>query len=552
MSCEVFCSEIFEVLQVLVEGADGKHFAQLFSFLDLEPPLDHHLAGYFEKVAELLFRRMTVPVMRFVNTQGMTLLKSFLRHMDNYSILQIVQRLLLPHIPFSIATDPESINPNEAQNYQCDWSYSEETCVLLCAGMLELGNIDIPSHISDLLITVLQLSPADALILSHLCQQKCVEPIIAAAIVDDADTTSPGSPPTPVQCVSLAAISVLESMVLRLGESAAPFPDEAREITLEEQQMILQIRDSLESFLVILQPFLSKINTQLERYAANQPCGTIQGQTKNTYPRLGHRGLQLVKFVESLVRLSNPAFDVHLCESGVIRSATNLIFIYDLNSILHLSIQRIALMVIEGGAPRRLIQQHLLVDCGLLKRIMDRIDRQIEESTASANPNSYVRVPALGHLIHIVQSMHHNFQNESFDASARQDEEELMGKLSAISLQTAENEGGDAANENAAPPSEAAENRETSLSAVVTLHTILEGGGLLDTWQNFVQSLVKHLESQAAFNVEGELESNGVNQQMEMAMHALGLQRLQNEINGGNWSKVRHSTLLMLCAFTCK
>ena len=127
-----------------------------------------------------------------------------------------------------------------------------------------------------------------------------------------------------------------------------------------------------------------------------------------------------------------------------------------------------------------------------------------------------------------------------------------MGKLSAISLQTAENEGGDAANENAAPPSEAAENRETSLSAVVTLHTILEGGGLLDTWQNFVQSLVKHLESQAAFNVEGELESNGVNQQMEMAMHALGLQRLQNEINGGNWSKVRHSTLLMLCAFTCK
>ena len=567
MSCEVFCSEILEVLQVLVEGSDGKHFSKLFSFLDLEPPLDHHLAGYFEKVSELLFRRMTVPVMRYVNTQGMKLLQSFLRHMDNYSIMQIVQRLLLPHIPFSITAETESMSPADAQNYQCNWSYSEETCNLLCARMLGHGNVDVPSHISDLLITVLQLSPAEALILSHLCRRPCVEAIISASIVDNADTASAGDTPTSVQSVSLAAISVLESMVLRLGESTGPFTDENRPTSPEEQQVQQQIRDNLETFLTCLQPFLPTINDQLRLYASTQPCGMLMGQTKTPYPRLGHRGLQLVKFVESLVRLSNTNFDIQLCESGVIRSATDLIFVYDLNSILHLSIQRIVLMIIEGGPARRMIQQHLLVDCGMLQRVIDRIERQINEATASSHPNSYTRVPSLGHLIHIVQVLHLNFSNEHFNAAVRQEEEELMEKFSAASLHSSEapmtegsssieaSNGDKSDSKNNTSESQAADKAPTTTSAetdsaaasateareevaseyptTVSIHSILEGAGLLDTWQDFVQTLVQYLESQASFQGgEGDYEGVGNNAQMDMA-----LQRLQNQMgSGGSWS----------------
>lgn len=560
MSCEVFCCEIFEVLQILVEGAEGEHLALFFSFLDLEPPLDHHLAGYFEKVSELLFRRMTVPVMRYVNIGGTKVLKTFLRHIDNYSVMQIVQRLMLPHIPFSITADPESINPGETQNYQCNWSYAEETCTLLCSRMLELGNVDVPSHVSDLLITVLQLSPADALILTHLCRKECVESIIAAAFVDDADTPSPGELPTPVQCVSFAAISVLESVVLRLGESFIPFADENRQVpTIDEQHSAEQVvKDCLDTFFSALEPYLPKINEQLQNYATKQPCGTIQGQTKATYPRLGHRGLQLVKFIESLVRLSNPSFDVHLCSSGVIRSATDLIFIFDLNSILHLSIQRIILMIIEGGPTRRKIQHHLLVECGVLRRIMDRIQAQIKDSSAglpeSASPTHLIRAPSMGHLIHVVQALHHNFQNENFDTSARQEEEELMGKLSNISLQPGGNFDGekdeesqdddDGAAGGGEKPAGGTDGEETSrgakqgaeggtpeaekreLAAQQSLHSILEEGDLLDAWTTFVQDLVQHLETQAAA-VQAEFEASN-NQQAELAMHALGVQRLQD------------------------
>lgn len=500
MSCEVFCCEISEILHVLVESAGGKHLVLLFSFLDLESPLDHHLAGYFEKVSELLFRRMTVPMMRYVNTGGIRILESFLRHMDSYSIMQIVQRLLLPHIPFSITSDPESLHPNESQNYQCNWSYSEETCTLLCARMLEIGNVDVPSHISDLLITVLQLSPADALILSHLCQKQCIEPIIAAAIVDDIDTASPGGVPTPIQCVGLAAISVLESMVLRLGETAGPFPDEASQrdasVCAEEQQ---QIKENVENFLGALLPYLPKINEQLRAYATSEPCGTLTGQTKKTYPRLGHRGLQLVKFIESLVRLSNADIDAHLCSSGVLASATELVFCFELNSILHLSIQRVVLMIIEGGNTRRFIQRHILVECGLLKRIMDRVDQQMQLTPPTSVVDGEIpvvavtRSPYLGHLIHIVQALHHNLQNETFEVGVRQDEEDLMGKTPV----EAESERGGMGIGTAADAVTGVGAEQTG-SKTPSLQSVIESGGLLDEWQLFVQSLVQSLENQAS------------------------------------------------------
>ena len=100
-SCEVFCCEVTNILETLVNGYEGKYFDRLFSILTLDSPLDHFLAGYFEKILAILFRRMTEPVMTYLNRGGMALLHKFLVHIDNYSVMQIVQRLMLPHIPFS-------------------------------------------------------------------------------------------------------------------------------------------------------------------------------------------------------------------------------------------------------------------------------------------------------------------------------------------------------------------------------------------------------------------------------------------------------------------
>ena len=101
MSCELFCCEIPEMLHYLKNDSEDKIIKRLFSILDSKDPLDNYLAGYFEKVLEMLFRKLTAPVMRLLNTEGTALLTKFLGHIDNYSVMQLVQRLLLPHIPFS-------------------------------------------------------------------------------------------------------------------------------------------------------------------------------------------------------------------------------------------------------------------------------------------------------------------------------------------------------------------------------------------------------------------------------------------------------------------
>ena len=78
MSCEVICCEIPKILQAIVEDYDEKFLAKLFSFLSREEKLDNYLAGYFEKILEMLFRRMTVTMMRYFNTRGLELLRLFL------------------------------------------------------------------------------------------------------------------------------------------------------------------------------------------------------------------------------------------------------------------------------------------------------------------------------------------------------------------------------------------------------------------------------------------------------------------------------------------
>ena len=60
MSCEVICCEVPDILNRIVLEKDGIYLNRLLSFLDTDSPaLDYYLAGYFEKILEMLFRRIT-------------------------------------------------------------------------------------------------------------------------------------------------------------------------------------------------------------------------------------------------------------------------------------------------------------------------------------------------------------------------------------------------------------------------------------------------------------------------------------------------------------
>jgi hypothetical protein len=356
MSCEVFCCEVPRLLELLVDDFDGKYLTKLFSLLEQESPLDHYLAGYFEKILEMLFRRMTVSTMAFLNKGGVDLLRQFLNRIDNYSIMQLVQRVMLPHIPFSSLEEMESLSHSERAAYQCDWSFKEETCDLLCSRMLDHSNPDVPGHISDMLITVLQLSPHESLFLSHLCESPWLGQMLEAAFTDSSDEGASDSTRQLQSNVSVASISVMESLISRLCETMNPFEYNATEkdVSAEDiSQSSAKLSESVDKISKVLIPFIPKVASRLRANCDGPICGTFNAQSGKAYRRLGSKGLQLVKLVEAIVRLANDDIDAALCSSGALCACIDLMFAFELNSLLHLSVQRIILILIEGGANER-------------------------------------------------------------------------------------------------------------------------------------------------------------------------------------------------------
>jgi hypothetical protein len=67
--------------------------------------LDDYRAGYFDKILSVLFRRRPVQMSAFINAGGAqgrpALMRAILNHLYSHSIMQIVQRLLLPQRPIS-------------------------------------------------------------------------------------------------------------------------------------------------------------------------------------------------------------------------------------------------------------------------------------------------------------------------------------------------------------------------------------------------------------------------------------------------------------------
>lgn len=416
MSCEVICCEVPELLSKLVEDRDGQWLDRLFDFLQQSDDLDCYLAGYFEKILEMLFRKMTSQMMVYLNRKGLPLFRQFLCHIRNYSIMQIVQRLMLPHLPFT-NPDADMLNFEDSKEVeQCNWSFLPEACEDLLRVMLQPSQVDEPLHVSDMLITVVQLSPPETLLIKFLCQADSIRALLLAATsdVDAADGDDGASladtPPLRSQ-VSLAAASVLESLVSRLFESGFPMMmasaldsdlPEHGQLQEAEQEALNQVHELLRSICDEVAPLLDRLSALLLRllqraqrvrhslaqHDAVSPSEAVSLQAKMRLPRLGHLGLQAVKLVEALVRVGSFKIDAACRDTGLLAVCLRLFLAFDFHSVLHLSVQRIFVTVFEAPVARAELQAHLCRDCGLLEVLMARVGldllpREVASSAAA-------------------------------------------------------------------------------------------------------------------------------------------------------------------------
>ena len=450
MSCEVFCCEIPQILAKFEKNKDGSTstlLTKLFSVLDKEAPLDKYLAGYFEKIVDMLFRKMTPTMMAFVNEND-GLVDDFMKHMDNYSTLQILQRLMLPHIPFNMqSADLDVVESEEVA--KCEWSKHQRTCDKLIDKMLQSpssGNVS--THVCALIVTVLQISPLEAPFLTNLCNGSCTEKLLRGALADGQDDN-----------VTNAALTVLCVFIQRLCEAmnpdmefeyggdigvfARPPPFVAPEA----------MKTCVRAMCDTVRPFADQFATQLKSYVDSTPSGTLILQPREAFPRLGTRGINLVKLVEVLFRLEDSDLDKILLERGVLIACVDMMFKYELNSILHLSVQKIVLTILEGDEGRKAAQEHLLNDTVLLEKVMELI----QEASTPADPSldapsglrrgpsnlAGARRPVLGHLVQIAEFLMSSSMVEENDGEAAipskedaQDEEETQNKVSIDNAST--------------------------------------------------------------------------------------------------------------------
>eukprot|EP00981_Chlorochromonas_danica_P007378 scaffold1699_cov252-Ochromonas_danica.AAC.12 len=281
--------------------------------------------------------------------------------------------------------------------------------------MIGSRHTDVPLHLSDLIITVLQLSPPETLLVRYLCQPDVLDRLLAHALqvqevadlqLLDGSCCGPleEGPNYAERCrllaanTSLAATAVLESLVSRLYEaeyslqemlasSAANANGQsptqqggAGRGSAEEEATQHTVQSYIDTICAVLLPHLPRLKdvlmTILQR--AIQPAaadGSSCGSAPARSPRLGHHGLQLVKLIEAVIRLGNEAVEASLCRHSFFPLLLLLFLQFEQHAILQLAVQRVFVMLLEAAESRCNTQIHLLTACPLLDLIMHKVQR---------------------------------------------------------------------------------------------------------------------------------------------------------------------------------
>lgn len=291
MACEVICCEIKDIIDILVDGTvpllindggdgdDGKDEAKkrkrpsswlvnedargkpildlFFSILYTSEigEIDDYRAGYFEKVLSILFRYRPKDIAKYLNEGGgkgnVTLMSAMFKHLYSHSLMQIVQRLLLPRPPippskpeggdsdvkgetnecedlFNDTLEGAELDPMDS--FRCNWSESEIALqmVLDCLHSEksnkstsqikeddddeEERKLDLFQNSSEVLITIIQNSPLTSLTMRTLTTDPCLGKLITAATI-----VEEGSEFSRHDSGLTSAMNVLESLILQLG-----------------------------------------------------------------------------------------------------------------------------------------------------------------------------------------------------------------------------------------------------------------------------------------------------------------------------------------------
>jgi hypothetical protein len=470
MACEVICCEIKSIIDILVDGfvpvsmedqlasigdkeqipTNGNNERDprgrpildlLFSILYVSKPgeIDDYRAGYFDKILSVLFRKRPQAMSLYINEGGgrggTDLMEAMFKHLYSHSMMQIVQRLLLPQPPLPLRNDDDEDNQDGEDlfggtmdgvdfdgmgSFRCNWSESEASLDMLLDCLIGNGpapeieqdeerKLSLYQNASEVLITIIQNSPLTSPTLHLLTTDPVLERLILAAThIDEGSSFSHHD--SRLTC----AMNVLESLILQLGgygsvgtmmfndedegdgdqdvleqplagstsNEPGGEPSSLREDTpCETSPLNFATSDTLIQHLSTM---LSSLGNLLLYPGAENWLSPMQFSRTEPQKLLGSSRLRIVRLLESLVLLGDPNVDALLCESDCLEICLDLFWKFQWCSMLHQSVANLLVHVFEGQNARSELQSYFLVKCNLLGRLMDSFWEGTEECIESA------------------------------------------------------------------------------------------------------------------------------------------------------------------------
>ncbi|KAI2508496.1 hypothetical protein MHU86_5895 [Fragilaria crotonensis] len=418
MACEVICSEINAIVDTVVDGHTSAIESQeentdfslpsapasspptildlLFSILynTEHGGMDDYRAGYFDKILSVLCRKRPAAMSTYINEGGgkgrFVLMQAMLKHLYSQSILQVVQRLMMPRlnsIPSNNEGDESSAKINDDDEdddedaaslrlFRSRWPESSEGIDLLMASLLKAGgneqdyelNLAESQNASEVLITMIQNSPLISPVLLRLTQEPMLPQIMEAASTGDHFSPHDNS----LTC----AMNVLESLILQLGGyGSVNTDDNGGQIPAANADVLIQHLPTL----------LQRLKGLLRHESTKEWVSPMQF-SPDPQPILGTSRLRIIRLVESLVLLGNVHVDELLCESEILQVCLDLFWEFEWNSMLHQSVANLLVHIFEGQNSRAILQKYFLVDCNLLHRLVESFEAEGEEGSSNPEP----------------------------------------------------------------------------------------------------------------------------------------------------------------------
>ena len=415
--------------------------------------LDDFRAGYLEKILSVLFRVRPEAMSEYINTGGgrgnVSLMKAMFRHLYSHSMMQLVQRLLLP-TPQHLQQQNDDNSDNEdddnsddeddednlilgaqmggmlgddqddeSKTLRCNWSDSGEALDLLLQPLIypnaspsapttevdsdekeaELSDeerdlkLNLSQNSSEVLITIIQNSPLN----SETMLRLTVDPVMER-LVERASCWKDGEEFSHHESNLTATMNVLESLILQLGGygsvgTISLMPDEKSEgedgQSTGEQPPPPQFAD-LKSLLFHIPRLLESLSILLRHPSCEKWRSPMQF-SEPTDPQLllGMSRLRIVRLLESLVLLGESNVDSLLCQSDCLEICLDLFWKFQWCSMLHQSVANLLVHVFEGANARSEMQEYFLVKCNLLGRLMSSFVEVAHPGEPSFGPHDH-------------------------------------------------------------------------------------------------------------------------------------------------------------------